>query len=158
MGAREKVVEAKQDPRWPNAHIRLQQLWQERAPMSQEKFGAEFDIGNQSMVSQYLNGINPLNIEAASKFAQGLGCHIKDISPEMDRYMRRLFLPALGLAAWGKMLLLVLLLIPAAPSEAAILHNAGQPHSFFAKSLNLYTLYVVARRALMRFMRGIVFA
>ena len=51
--------------------------------MSQAAFGEEYEIGNQSMVSQYLLGRRPLNIEAASKFARGLGIKIADFSPSI---------------------------------------------------------------------------
>ncbi|WP_157664830.1 LexA family transcriptional regulator [Bordetella genomosp. 9] len=51
--------------------------------MSQMAFGAAYGIGNQSMVSQYLLGRRPLNIEAAKKFAEGLNCAIDEFSPTL---------------------------------------------------------------------------
>lgn len=95
------------------AHLRLTRLYRERIPMvavtkdgkqlrrpmNQEEFGAAYGIGTQGMVSQYLNGIRPLNIEAAAKFARGLRCTIHDISPEMAKALRSDILPVLGRAA-----------------------------------------------------------
>lgn len=82
-------------------HVRLKRLYSERVPqdMSQEDFGRIYGIGTQGMVSQYLNGIRPLNIEAAAKFARGLRCTIHDISPEMAKALRSDILPVLGRAA-----------------------------------------------------------
>lgn len=84
--------------RWQDAHIALKRLYDERVPknMSQEEFGALYEIGTQGMVSQYLKGTTPLNFEAAAKFAKGLRCTIHDISPEMARALQRDILPVLG--------------------------------------------------------------
>ena len=60
---------------------RLKRLFNGKATCSQSAFGATYDIGNQSMVSQYLNAKRPLNIEAAKKFAIGLGLTIGEFSP-----------------------------------------------------------------------------
>jgi hypothetical protein len=49
--------------------------------MSQEAFGEEYKIGSQGMVWQYLHGKTPLNLNAAMKFAVGLGCPISAFSP-----------------------------------------------------------------------------
>lgn len=62
---------------------RLNALFKERAALSQLAFGATHGIGNQSMVSQYLLGRRPLNIDAAQKFAAGLGVAIADFSPTL---------------------------------------------------------------------------
>ena len=139
MGARDKF-RVRQDPRWPDAHVRLQRLWKERRPqgITQEQFGAEYDLGSQGMVWQYLNGYTPLNFEAAAKFAQGLRCTIKDISPDMDRVMRKQLLPALGISAWGKLLMALLIAMPIlgpAPSDASTLHNSN-----YARDLTLIHL------------------
>ena len=83
---------------WTDAHITLQRLWKERiAPtgMSQEEFGALYDIGTQGMVSQYLLGTVPLNYEAAAKFARGFQCSIEDICPEMAQTLIKDILPVL---------------------------------------------------------------
>jgi len=62
---------------------RLDALFKERATMSQLSFGQTYEIGNQSAVSQYLKGRRPLNIDAARKFAKGLGVLIEDFSPTL---------------------------------------------------------------------------
>ena len=118
----------KQDRRWPDAHVALKRLYAERVPagMTQEEFGAEFGIGTQGMVWQYLNGHRPLNVEAAAKFARGLRCTIQDISPEMASALQRDLLPVLGTkilrAALSKAVLVLVLVIPPflpSPARAA---------------------------------------
>jgi len=92
---------SRQDPRWPDAHIRLKALYDERAPegMSQQEFGETYKIGSQGMVWQYLNGWTPLNYDAAAKFAKGLNCTIAEISPMMARSLKSEIFPVLGRAA-----------------------------------------------------------
>lgn len=51
--------------------------------LSQEAFGAEFNIGNQAAVGFFLNGKTALSFKAASGFARGLGCRIADFSPRL---------------------------------------------------------------------------
>lgn len=58
----------------------LKRLFKERATLSQEDFGAKYEIGSQGMVWQYLNARRPLNIKAAEAFARGLGVSIADFS------------------------------------------------------------------------------
>ncbi|MDX7999294.1 helix-turn-helix domain-containing protein [Xenorhabdus sp. Reich] len=49
------------------------------------------DIGKtQSAISHYLNGINALNLEMATYFAQRLGIQIADFSPSLDKQARKL--------------------------------------------------------------------
>ena len=111
--------------RWPEAHVRLRELYETRAPsgMSQEQFGAEYGLGSQGMVWQYLNGHRPLNFEAAAKFAKGLRCNIADISPEMADALEREILPVLGRKLLRRVAALVLLVmtpfLTPAPAEAA---------------------------------------
>jgi len=62
---------------------RLRALFKEKATLSQLAFGQRYGLGTQSMISQYLLGRRPLNIDAAMKFADGLGCTINDISPSL---------------------------------------------------------------------------
>ncbi|KDC48037.1 hypothetical protein [Bordetella bronchiseptica] len=77
---------------------RLKALFEERAEQSQLAFGATYEIGNQSMVSQYLLGIRPLNIVAATKFAKGLCVTIDDFSPTLaDQIRAAWYLTAAGL-------------------------------------------------------------
>lgn len=61
------------------------QAWQgERTqsgqPATQEAIAERLGFG-QSATSQYLNGSIPLNPRAATKFAQLLGCDVRDFSP-----------------------------------------------------------------------------
>lgn len=86
----------KTQDRWSGAHVRLKRLFDERAKLTQEEFGATYGLGSQGMVWQYLSGHRPLNFEAAAKFAKGLGCTIADISPEMAEALREEILPVLG--------------------------------------------------------------
>jgi hypothetical protein len=61
---------------------RLKALLAARAPkISQADFGAQFDIGSQGMVWQYLAGRRPLNIKAATAFARGLAVPVDAFSP-----------------------------------------------------------------------------
>lgn len=63
---------------------RLLALWEAYpAKVSQLKFGADYGIGSQGMVWQYLNGHRPLNIAAAVAFARGLSCKVRDFSPTL---------------------------------------------------------------------------
>jgi len=121
-------MKPKQDARWPDAHIRLKKLYEQRVPsgMTQEEFGQEYGIGTQGMVWQYLNGHTPLNYDAASKFAEGLRCTIEDISPQMQENLQRRILPAMGLKSWRRAaaLALVCLSVPLfSPSPADASQN-----------------------------------
>lgn len=122
-------MKQRQDPRWPNAHVGLKRLYEERVPegMSQAAFGAEFGLGVQGMVWQYLNGYTPLNYDAAAKFAKGLRCTIRDFSPEMANELEGEILPFLGrkLRRAAAMLIVALLpLLTPQHSEAGILHKS----------------------------------
>jgi hypothetical protein len=66
--------------------------------ITQKSFGEQHDwtAGN---VSHYLNGIQPLNIDAAAKFAYGLGCFISDFSPSIAEKIKRYGLTERGLGA-----------------------------------------------------------
>jgi len=68
---------------------RLRALFVERSKLSQMAFGERYELGSQGMVSQYLLGKRPLNIDAAMKFAEGLGCTIDDISPSLAKKINR---------------------------------------------------------------------
>lgn len=104
---------------------RLKRLYEELVPkgMSQEEFGAKFDIGSQSMVSQYLSGHRPLNFEAAAKFAKGLRCTIADISPDMARRIKVEIFPVLGRVSLKAALALVLTIPPMLPTKAEAAFN-----------------------------------
>lgn len=62
---------------------KLKAIWARTAHPPQAEFGELFGIGNQSAVSQFLNGKTPLSLEAAAGFAKGLGCQIADFSPRL---------------------------------------------------------------------------
>jgi len=78
---------------WQEADARrLAHLFKVRSTLSQLEFGAAHGIGNQSMVSQYLRGVRPLNIVAATKFAQGLGVSIDEFSPTLAQQIHSAWL------------------------------------------------------------------
>lgn len=147
-----------QDPRWPNAHINLKRLYEERVVptgMTQEQFGAQYDIGNQSMVWQLLNGYVPLPYEIAVKFTLGLRCTIHDISPEMDAWMKAFFLPALGVKLRKRVAaaLLALTILPAAPESSSVSHNhfsASQSPALFLHNYLIRYTFSVIRKVLVR--------
>lgn len=66
---------------------RLKKLWDKRDPkVSQAAFASEHKIGEtQGIVWQYLNGVIPLNLATALKFARGLKCNVADFSPRLAR-------------------------------------------------------------------------
>jgi len=74
--------------------IRLRELFKQRATMTQLEFGHAYRIGNQGMVWQYLHADKPkgaaLNVAAAVKFAQGLGCCVADFSPSLQEEIDRI--------------------------------------------------------------------
>lgn len=75
---------AKVTPETKQESARLKALWDAMTPRpSQAEFGETFGIGNQSAVSQFLNGKTPLSLNAARCFAIGLGCSIDDFSPRL---------------------------------------------------------------------------
>lgn len=64
---------------------RLKRLWNEKKPGTQAAFGADFEIGNQAAVWQYLNARIPLNLDAAQKFAKGLKVDVAEFSPTLAK-------------------------------------------------------------------------
>jgi hypothetical protein len=75
---------------------RLRTLWDDKkeaseGALSQAEFGAQWSIGSQGMVHQYLAGLAPLNHAAVGKFARGLGVLIDDISPTLADQIRELY-------------------------------------------------------------------
>lgn len=73
---------------------RLKALWldakselDKRGLGTQEKFGIEFDIGNQAAVGFFLNGRTALSAKAAKGFALGLGCEVSDFSPRLAAFL-----------------------------------------------------------------------
>lgn len=69
---------------------RLKALFEARkGRFSLEEFGRRFEVGSQSIVSQYLNAQRPLNIQTAVAFAKGLDVEIGDFSPRLADEIRR---------------------------------------------------------------------
>lgn len=65
---------------------RLRMLWDdfvERTGMRQVDFARLYELGSQGNVAHYVNSRQPLNLEAARKFAKGMGCRLEDISPTL---------------------------------------------------------------------------
>lgn len=54
---------------------------------TQESFGFQFGIGNQSAVAHFLNGRAALSPKAAAGFARGLECKVSDFSPRLAALM-----------------------------------------------------------------------
>lgn len=71
---------------------RLRAIWDAAkargAVSSQEKFGADYGIGGQAAVWQFLSGKTPLSAKAAAGFAEGLGCKVADFSPRLASLLR----------------------------------------------------------------------
>lgn len=69
---------------WQKADaVRLKEIFRGKVRITQESFGDLYELGSQGLVTQYLNGIIPLNYESAYKFARGMGCSIHDFSPRL---------------------------------------------------------------------------
>src|SRR3990167_6509739 len=116
---------------------RLKRLYVERVPkgMSQTEFGLRYGIGTQGMVSQYLTGHTPLNVDAAAKFAKGLRCTIADISPDMARQLKVDIFPVLGRVSVKAALALMLVIPPLIPSKAEAAFN-----------ISINTIHIALRR------------
>lgn len=69
---------------------RLKAIYDARIKISQAKFGADYDLGSQGMVWQYLNAHAPLNIDAAMKFARGLDVDVAEFSPRLAAKLKRI--------------------------------------------------------------------
>jgi len=67
----------------------LKAIWDSTPHPGQFEFGEQYGIGNQSAVSQFLNGKTPLSLEAAAGFSAGLGCNISDFSPRLAELASR---------------------------------------------------------------------
>lgn len=61
----------------------MKAIWDRVKPSNQKEFGAEFGIGGQTAVSNFLNGTSALSLKAATGFATGLSCRIEDFSPRL---------------------------------------------------------------------------
>lgn len=68
-----------------NEAKRLKAIWDRTPHPSQAAFGDKYEIGSQSAVGNFLNGLSALSLKAATGFAKGLGCDIADFSPRLAR-------------------------------------------------------------------------
>lgn len=73
---------------------RLLSIWSRMKPTlaakgygTQESFGHQFGIGNQSAVGHFLNGRAAISPKAAAAFAAGLECKIADFSPRLAKLL-----------------------------------------------------------------------
>lgn len=64
---------------------RLKAIWDRTPHPSQAAFGEKYEIGSQSAVGNFLNGLSALSLKAATGFAKGLGCDIADFSPRLAK-------------------------------------------------------------------------
>ncbi|MCZ2496409.1 hypothetical protein GN316_06540 [Xylophilus sp. Kf1] len=62
---------------------KLKAIYDQVRPANQGEFGKAHDIGGQTMVANYLNAHSPLNLKAATGFALGLGCKIREFSTRL---------------------------------------------------------------------------
>ena len=139
----------KSQERWGDAHVKLRELFEKRAGMSQLEFAERFGLGTQGMVWQYLSGYRPLNYEAAAKFAKGLNCRIDDFSPEMAESLRNEILPVLGRGAKivaKAALFLAFLLPPLLPHKAdAATHHELVKSTMQRVCIMLNSLWILAK-------------
>ena len=63
---------------------RLCSIWDKKSSLSQCDFGKQFDVGNQSYVSQCLRGRVVLTMKVGIAFARHLNCHLSEFSPRLD--------------------------------------------------------------------------
>jgi transcriptional regulator with XRE-family HTH domain len=140
----------KTQQRWGDAHVKLKELFDARAGMSQQDFAERHGLGSQGMVWQYLAGYRPLNYEAAAKFARGLGCRIDDFSPEMAESLREEILPVLGRAAKlaTKAAMVLALAVP------PLLVSSEAKACFFKAPSQVHIMVNSVCRWLRRFLRG----
>jgi hypothetical protein len=69
---------------------RLRVIWDRTKPEregrgvgTQEAFGHFYGVGNQAAVGFFLNGKTALSLKAATAFARGLKCEVRDFSPRL---------------------------------------------------------------------------
>lgn len=82
--ARTESRKAKIEPIHREEAAALKRLYDAKTDgLSQAAFAAEYDLGSQGNLWQYLNAHSPLNAHAASKFAAALGVQVRDFSPRL---------------------------------------------------------------------------
>lgn len=88
MPAKPLTPEQKADAERLNARFKARKL--EEPGLTQAVLADDLGFSTQSAVSQYLRGEVPLNVEAAVKFADRLGCMVSDFSPAMQQAIDRI--------------------------------------------------------------------
>ena len=84
MAERERKKDAKLTAENVRESERLKAIWEStKDKPSQAQFGELFDIGNQGMVWQCLNGKTPISLKAARGFALGLKVEISAFSQRL---------------------------------------------------------------------------
>lgn len=85
MNAKARDRSGKLTPENLEESRKLKELWDKSTHgLTQEQFGAKFEIGNQGMVWQCLNGTGAaISLKAARGFAKGLGVQIAEFSPRL---------------------------------------------------------------------------
>lgn len=96
---------------------RLRGIFQAKSTLSQLAFGAEYGVGSQGMVWQYLNAHAPLNVSAAMKFARGLGCDIAEFSPRLADELSEYQAARLGVSSCSEGILRTCEQLPVAQRE-----------------------------------------
>lgn len=74
---------SKLEPWQVEVAARVRQLMKERNTLSQKDFASRYGLGSGSMMTQYLKGQRAIGLEAAIKFAKGLGVTLEAISAEL---------------------------------------------------------------------------
>jgi len=88
MPAKPLTPEQKADAERLNARFKARKL--EEPGLTQAVLADDLGFSTQSAVSQYLRGEVPLNVEAAVRFAERLGCMVSDFSPTMQQAIDRI--------------------------------------------------------------------
>jgi len=88
MPAKPLTPEQKTDAARLNARFKARKL--EEPGLTQAVMADDLGYSTQSAVSQYLRGEVPLNVEAAIRFANRLGCMVSDFSPTIQQAIDRI--------------------------------------------------------------------
>lgn len=61
----------------------LKALFEQRVTETRKDFAKKWGLSSAAMVYQHLEGLRPLSLVAAAKFAAGIGCTLRDFSPRL---------------------------------------------------------------------------
>lgn len=64
---------------------KLKALFKEKSPFTQKDFATRYGLRSAGNIWHYLNGTRPLNLQAATAFASGLGIGIAEFSPRLAK-------------------------------------------------------------------------